>query len=78
MSLYARTSISIPAELKDRMESAPVRVNWSAVAARAFEAELAAVEAGREPYDCSGLGIDSLRRMVESLAARLDRVEAKP
>ena len=34
---YARTTITIPRDLKDRMESAGARVNWSAVASEAFE-----------------------------------------
>jgi hypothetical protein len=33
-----RVTVSIPAQLRDRMEAYPHPVNWSAVAARAFEA----------------------------------------
>jgi hypothetical protein len=35
-----RTTISIPSELKERMDAIKDQVNWSAVAARAFQAEL--------------------------------------
>jgi hypothetical protein len=40
-----RTTISIPQDLKKRMEAVADQVNWSAVAARAFEAKLAEVHA---------------------------------
>src|SRR5262245_47766624 len=36
-----RTTISIPLDLKARMDAAGEQVNWSAVAARAFEEKLA-------------------------------------
>jgi hypothetical protein len=42
-----RTTISIPQDLKVRMDAVADRVNWSAVAARAFEAELVRVEMQR-------------------------------
>lgn len=38
-SIY-RTTISIPQNLKKRMDSVTAQVNWSAVAAAAFEQEL--------------------------------------
>jgi hypothetical protein len=38
-----RTTISIPIDLKRRMDAAGRGVNWSAVAARAFEVELAEI-----------------------------------
>jgi hypothetical protein len=39
-----RTTISLPAELKARMDAVKVPVNWSALAARAFEAKLWEIE----------------------------------
>jgi hypothetical protein len=38
-----RTTITVPADLKRRMDAAGQDVNWSAVAARAFEAKLAEI-----------------------------------
>jgi hypothetical protein len=40
MGAIHRTTISIPQDLKERMEAIKDQANWSAVAARAFEAEL--------------------------------------
>ena len=37
---FTRTSISLPAELKRRMEAMGDDANWSAVAVAAFEAKL--------------------------------------
>lgn len=39
-----RTMISLPDDLKERMEKSGAKVNWSAVARQAFEATLAEVE----------------------------------
>jgi hypothetical protein len=41
MARSARVTITVPAELKARMESHDKPVNWSAVASRAFACELA-------------------------------------
>lgn len=43
-SPYARTTITIPGELKARMEEVGSRVNWSAVASQAFEFRLSELE----------------------------------
>ena len=40
---FVRTTISLPAELRRRIKASDADVNWSAVAARAFEAELARI-----------------------------------
>ncbi|RPI91022.1 MAG: hypothetical protein EHM42_00445 [Planctomycetaceae bacterium] len=40
---YVRTTITIPGELKGRMERIGDRVNWSAIASKAFEAHLSQV-----------------------------------
>jgi hypothetical protein len=44
MGTIYRTTISIPAELKARMDAVRESVNWSAVAARAFESRLLEIE----------------------------------
>lgn len=37
MKTSARVSITVPEELKRRMDQCPVQVNWSALAAEAFK-----------------------------------------
>jgi hypothetical protein len=44
----ARVNLTLPRELKARMEAVKEPVNWSAVAARAFEAELLDLESKKE------------------------------
>src|SRR5262245_57540294 len=43
-----RTTISVPLDLKKRMDAAGAGVNWSAVACRAFEVELAEIAARKK------------------------------
>jgi hypothetical protein len=43
-----RTNISVPRKLKARMDKAGERVNWSAVAAQAFEQKLLELESTKE------------------------------
>jgi hypothetical protein len=43
-----RTTITIPQDLKERMDALEVEVNWSAVAARAFEEKLAEIGSNKE------------------------------
>ncbi len=43
MKKYSRTTISVPADLKARMEAVEESVNWSAIACRAFEQTLAEI-----------------------------------
>src|SRR5690349_19928782 len=43
-----RTTITVPADLKDRMDATGSSVNWSAVAARAFEVKLAEINARKK------------------------------
>jgi hypothetical protein len=45
---YARTTISVPPDLKRRMEAVEEDVNWSAVACRAFEAKLGEIASRKE------------------------------
>src|SRR4051794_7369221 len=40
-----RTTISIPQDLKEQMDAVKDQVNWSAVAARAFQAKLFEIQA---------------------------------
>jgi hypothetical protein len=47
MSKIHRTTISIPLELKERMDAVTDQVNWSAIAARAFEAKLFEIQSRR-------------------------------
>lgn len=49
----ARLNISLPAGLKSRMDA--VKVNWSAVAAAAFERKLKELEATKKPKDLDGV-----------------------
>lgn len=46
---YVRTTITIPGELKARMEAVGSRVNWSAVASQAFENRLSEIELQEPP-----------------------------
>jgi hypothetical protein len=43
-----RVNISVPKELKTRMEASPEQVNWSKVACQAFEAKLLELESKKE------------------------------
>jgi hypothetical protein len=43
MSKHARTTITVPADLKARMEAIDQEVNWSALACQAFEERLAEI-----------------------------------
>jgi hypothetical protein len=51
MKKSVRTTISIPASLKARMDAATEEINWSAVAAHAFEARLAEIITKRGAKD---------------------------
>src|SRR4051794_17293907 len=62
MGKTVRTTISVPAELKARMEAAAEQVNWSAVACQAFEAKLAEIITRRGPRDMN----DAITRLRES------------
>jgi hypothetical protein len=45
---FVRTTISLPADLRRRMKACGDEVNWSAVAARAFAAEVARINTQKE------------------------------
>jgi hypothetical protein len=52
---YARTTISVPPDLKERMDSVQESVNWSALACRAFEDKLAEIAVHKEKKDMSDI-----------------------
>ena len=56
----ARTSVSLPAGLKRRMDKVKEPVNWSALACRAFENELADIASKKEKKDMNDV-VDRLR-----------------
>ena len=48
---YVRTTISVHPDIKDQMDAVQEEVNWSAVASRAFENQLAEIAARKEKKD---------------------------
>ena len=58
-----RTTISVPGDLKARMDRVKEPVNWSALACRAFEAKLAEIAARKENKTM----IDVVERLRDSL-----------
>lgn len=67
---HCRTTISLPEDLKRRMEACPVSANWSGIAAAAFEEFLARVADGR--VDGRPVTLDDLADRVERVERRLD------
>jgi hypothetical protein len=70
-----RMTISVPRELKERMEAAKESVNWSAVAARAFEGKLLELQSQREAKNMNEVvarlkAADELERSEEYQAGR--------
>ena len=78
MSKIARTTISIPTELKRKMERVKEPTNWSAIAARAFAAKVADPftefyeETTAEKTDCAKLteAIDNLAKSIQDIQIR--------
>jgi hypothetical protein len=66
-SKSARTTISMPRQLKEQMEAVTEPVNWSALACRAFEAKLAEIAAKKEQK--------SMDDVITRLRASMRRVE---
>jgi hypothetical protein len=60
-----RTTISVPADLKARMDKVEEPVNWSALACRAFESKLAEIAAKRETKSMSDV-VERLRASMRS------------
>jgi hypothetical protein len=63
----ARTTVSVPRQLKEQMEAVTESVNWSALACRAFEAKLAEIAAKKEQK--------SIDDVVTRLRASMRQVE---
>jgi hypothetical protein len=57
MAKHARTTITVPADLKARMEAVGEPVNWSAIACQAFEQGLAKIARGQS---------ERIRKMVRN------------
>lgn len=76
MSTVFRTTISISAELKARMDAVTEQVNWSAVAARAFEARLREIEA-RSKRSMSRNEVIRRMKAVKEVAGSEEREEGK-
>lgn len=65
---FHRTTISIPYNLKEQMDNAPQDVNWSAIAARAFEEKLGEIAAKKEKKNMD----DVIQRLRASKAKSED------
>src|SRR5262249_23608495 len=59
-----RTTISLPPDLKSRMDAVKESVNWSGVAAAAFEAKLKELAARKEPENMEDV-VKRLRAAAE-------------
>jgi hypothetical protein len=66
---YARTTITVPRELKQRMKSVRDYVNWSSVARRAFEATLNELSQQQQA--------DEESATMEGVVARLRRLRSE-
>jgi hypothetical protein len=66
MSKHARTTITVPPDLKARMEAVEESVNWSAIACQAFEQKLAEIIRRR--------GVRDMKEVVARLRASKVRV----
>jgi hypothetical protein len=64
-----RTTISVPSDLKTRMDRVKEPVNWSAIACRAFQDKLAEIASRKE--------IKTMTEVVERLRATLRNEEGK-
>jgi hypothetical protein len=69
MAKATRTSISVPPDLKARMDAVDEPVNWSAVACRAFEAKLAEIATRK--------GVREMKDVVQRLRASQQQAEDK-
>src|SRR4051794_3333556 len=67
MARAMRTSVSVPPELKARMDAVDVAINWSAVACQAFEQKLLEVTSRK--------GIKDMKDVVNRLRASKQRKE---
>lgn len=67
-AMFERVTITVPGDLRKRMQSTAESVNWSAVATKAFEEKLAEVVAKRETQSLD----DAVQRMRASRLASAD------
>ena len=72
----SRTSVSVPASLKKRMDKVKDEVNWSAIACRAFEEKLAEIASNKEKKNMSDV-INRLRASKAEAEAESYRDGAK-
>src|SRR5688500_11217184 len=77
MSKIHRVTISVPRALRERMEAVKGQVNWSAVAARAFEAKLLAIEAANKRGAMSKQEVIKRLRASNGLEGREEYEEGK-
>lgn len=70
-----RQIVSIPANLKERMDKVADQVNWSAVAARAFEEKLKELESGILPIEIARNILRRIEKEIEEIKLRLERDE---
>lgn len=71
-----RMNITVPAALKKRMDGVKERVNWSAIASRAFEAEIDRIHEQREIEGMSEI-VKRLRETKRAEEAKKDEVYAE-
>jgi hypothetical protein len=69
MAKHARTTISVPSELKARMDAVDESVNWSAVACQAFELKLAEITKRK--------GAQNMEQAIQRLKASKRKFEDK-
>jgi hypothetical protein len=69
MAKHVRTTITVPPDLKARMDAVEEEVNWSAVAAQAFEQRLAQIIQRQGARDMNDV-IDRLRASTKRVADR--------
>jgi hypothetical protein len=69
MAKHARTTISVPPDLKARMDTVDEPVNWSAIACQAFEEKLAEITKRK--------GAKDMRAAIQRLKVSKRKLEAK-
>jgi hypothetical protein len=77
-----RTTITVPLGLKARMDAVTENINWSAIAAIAFEAKLAEIAARKlqeaSMSDAENLDMAAAAERLRAEKRRRETVEAKP
>jgi hypothetical protein len=68
MSKTTRTSVSVPCDLKRRMEAIGSDINWSNVACEAFERKISELEGvDIQKIDAKKMVIQALKQVIEDL-----------